>query len=142
MRPTLILAAVLVVGACFLLDPTVDEPGLIIFYEFPSVFTAADSAAPGESITVMIRTFGGGCTREIAHTFVDVKGLVAEIRPYNETKRGCAPDDDLLFLDHRVTIAFNEPGVATIRAVGERRTAVGAASSQAPAQLTRQVVIH
>ena len=142
MRLTLVLSAGLTVSACSILDPTFDEPGLIIFYQHPSVFTAPDSAARGESITVTIRTFGGGCTRKIARTRVGVRGLLAEIRPYNETMRGCAPNDDLLYLDHRVTLAFDEPGVATIRAIGERRPVAGSASNQAPAELMRQIVIR
>ena len=142
-RQVLVLCTSFLAGACDILDPTYDEPAIIIpavVVDLPPNVDAPDSAARGEAFTVTVRTFGGGCIRKIARTLVFLRDQLALISPYNETRRATFCNSDLLYLEHRVALAFDRPGVATIRVIGERLY-VGP-SRREPAQLERQVLIY
>jgi hypothetical protein len=106
--------------ACGLVDPTFEEPGLIIFYGDTAQVLAPDSVIPGVPFEVSIPTFAGGCTRTIARTEVTVIGMLAVIQPYNETRRSSGCTDDLIILTHVATVQFGQPGAASILVVGEQ----------------------
>ena len=128
--------------ACEVLDPTFAEPGLIISYGDTAQVMAPDSTARGVPFEVSIGTFAGGCTREIARTEIAIVGMVAEIRPYNETRRSDGCTDDLIILTHTAIIQLDQPGAATIRVVGEQRPFEGTGTRTGPAELDRRIVVQ
>lgn len=135
---TLLAVIPAVALACSILDPTFSVPARIIFSGDTARIAAPDLAARGASFEVSVPTFGGGCTRRIARTDVRLRGLVAQIRPYNETRRSDTCTADILFLTHVVSVHFDQLGEATIRVFGEQ----GTGARREPAQIERRVVIH
>ena len=129
-------------AACSILDPTFAEPALIIFYADTAAIAAPDSATRGVPFQVSFPTFAGGCTRSAAHTRLGMSNAVAEIRPYNETRRAAACTDDLIFLTHTVSVRFDQPGSATIRVVAAQRPFQGTLLRTGPAQVERVVYIR
>ncbi len=111
--------------SCAILDPTYSEPAIIISYGDTAQIAAPDSVARGAPFEVSVETFGGGCTRTTARTEIRITGLVAEIRPYNETRRGGACTDDILILTHRTSVQFEQSGVALVRVLAEQRPMPG-----------------
>jgi hypothetical protein len=142
-HPQLALLAVigLLAGACSMLDPTFPEPGLVIFFGDTAQISAPDSAARGATFQVLVPTFAGGCTRTIARTETTITGMLAEIRPYNETRRADVCTDDLIILTHTASVHFDEPGLATIRVLAQQRPFQGTGARTGPAQLERQVIV-
>ena len=128
--------------ACSGLEPTFPEPGLIIFYADTADISAPASATRGVPFQVSVQTFAGGCTRTIAWTETKISGTVAEIRPYNETRRASNCTDDLIILMHTASVEFDQLGAATIRVIGEQRPFQGDGTRNGPAQLEHQVVVQ
>jgi hypothetical protein len=129
-------------AACSVVDPTFAEPALIIFYGDTAQVATPSSVTRGVPFEVSVQTFGGGCTRMIARTETDVSGAVAEIRPYNETRRSDVCTDDLLFLTHVVSIQFDHVGPVTIRVIAEQRPFGDTTTRTGPAALEYQLVVQ
>jgi hypothetical protein len=138
----LVLACVVGCSASDLFAPGAhDEPALIIFYGDTSRILAPETVVHGTSFDVSFITYGGGCTRTVAHTDVAVTGNVAVIRPYNRTTGRSTCTSDLRFLTHETQLRADTPGAFTIRVLGEQRGA-STGSANGPAELTRTVVIR
>jgi hypothetical protein len=117
----------LLAAACSATDrPTsIVGPATVIFYGDSAVITAPDTVDRATPFLARIRTFGGGCTRLVARTDVAIKGMLAEIRPYNVTDfdNGTTCPANLMFLEHTATIQFATPGVGVLRVIGAQYTA-------------------
>jgi hypothetical protein len=138
------VAALLLAGtACGLVTAvaTVDEPALIIFYGDTASIAAPDTVARGAPFEVRVRTFAGGCTREIARTGVRAAGDLVEIRPYNQRRRSEVCTSDLLLLEHRARVTLESMGPATIRVLGEQRDG-STGGRDVAARLERRVIVH
>jgi hypothetical protein len=120
---------------------SVDEPALVIFYGDTASIAAPDTVARGAPFEVRVRTFAGGCTREIARTEVRAAGDLVEIRPYNRRRRSEVCTSDLLFLEHRAHVTLEAQGPATIRALGEQRDG-STGGRDVAARLERRVVVR
>lgn len=144
-RPALATAVAILASVFCCREPTsadtFDEPGLIVFYGDTTRIVAPDTALRGVPFEVSFVTFAGGCTREVARTEVQIATSVLEVRPYNRRRRAPACTDDLLFLEHRAEVQFDEAGLVTIRVVGEQRgTSTG--SGTAPARIEQSIVVR
>ena len=126
-------------GACGILDSdTFAEPAVIIAIWETARVTAPDSVARGANFPVSVRTFGGGCTREIARTLWNVSGGLLQILPYNKTRRSDVCTLDALYLTHTVTTRIDQAGPATIRVIGVEHDLYG----NRPAQLDRAIAVY
>jgi len=131
------------VAACSLLDPTFSEPALIILGRDTAEIAAPEAVGRGLAFEVSVGTFGGGCTRIIGRTETKVSGMLAEIRPYNETWRDRVCPSNIVILRHTTSLRFDEAGVATIRIVGDQEALEGGyLGPRRPAQLERQVLVQ
>jgi len=116
---SVIVALASVITACDILDiGSHADPALIVFYNDTADIDAPNIVNVKTDFDVSVTTFAGGCTRDIDHTSFDLRDNVAEIRPFNRTKRSDVCTADLLYLVHTVTLRFDRPGVATIRVLG------------------------
>lgn len=127
--------------ACSALEPTIVEPAVIISLNDTARIAVADTVPRGAAFQVTFESFGGGCTRSIARTDERVTGSVVEIRPFDRftqtNGREYCPTD-LLRLTHSVTVDVDQPGIATIKVVGERK----GGSLKSPAQIQRTIVVR
>ncbi len=134
-----LLSATLTVAACDILGlDSYAEPALIVFYGDTATVAAPDTVSAGEPFAVTVGTFGGGCTREVDRTELEVTGDLAEVQPYNRTQRSDVCTSDLLILAHTVTIQFNETGLATLRITGRE----GSSSQTEPARIDRRITVR
>ena len=134
-----LLSATLTFPACDILGlGSYAEPALIVFYGDTATIAAPDTVTVGEPFAVTVGTFGGGCTREVDRTELEVTGDLAEVRPYNRTQRSDVCTSDLLILAHIATIQFNEAGLATLRITGR----LGGPSQTEPARLDRRITVR
>lgn len=72
----------------------------------------------GQSFSVTVTTFAGGCRQQSAGTDVSVRGSVAVVRPYHLLHRSDVCTDDLLLIPHTVQLRFDQPGSATVQFAG------------------------
>lgn len=139
----LAVLATLAAVACEALGPdAVDDPALIIFYGDTTEIIVPDTVARATPVEASFLTFAGGCTREIARTDLTIASNLAEVRPYNRRRKADVCTDDLLYLVHRVTLQFEQPGISTIRVVAEQRPFEGSGLDTGPAQLERDVTVR
>lgn len=117
------------------------EPGLIIFYRDTATITAPDTVLANARFEVRLRTFAGGCTREIARTDVTVRNQFVEIRPYNRNSGDDICTADLITLEHRAEVRIPAVGSTVIRVIGEQRGG-SSGSRNAPAQLEKGIVVR
>lgn len=96
-------------------------PGTISYYDEPIQITVPDSVARGETFTVSVMTFVGGCL-EPGNTETEINELEATIRPYDiDTTRPRYPcTADIAFHPHTAELRFDASGEAQIRFVGLR----------------------
>ena len=125
-----------------MVHPSFPERPLIIFNGDTADVAAPATVTRGLAFAVSVSTFAGGCTRTIARTEAEVSQTLAEIRPYNETRRAEWCTRDLIILTHTAVIQFDQPGPATIRVIGEQRPFEGTGTRSGPARLERQVVVQ
>ena len=127
--------------ACSALEPTIPAPAVIVFLNDTARIAVADTVPRGAAFQVTFESFGGGCTRSIASTNERVTGSVVEIRPFDQftqtNGREYCPTD-LLRLRHSVTVDVDQPGIATIKVVGERK----GSGLKSPAQIQRTIVVR
>lgn len=117
------------------------EPALIIFYRDTAAIAAPDTVARGDDFVVRVRTFGGGCTREVVRVDVSATGSLAEIKPFNRTRNASVCTADLLYLEHDVRVRFDVAGRAVLRVIGEQ-TGPSTGASKWPAVLERTLVVR
>jgi hypothetical protein len=72
----------------------------------------------GQSFTVTVTTFAGGCRQRSAGTEASVRGSLAVVRPYHLLQRSGACTDDLLRIPHTAQLRFDQPGTATVQFSG------------------------
>ena len=79
----------------------------------------------GEDFQVTVRTYAGGCEREISRTNVRIDDMEALIVPYNVKTNSQSCTADMLFLNHVATLSFEQVGTATITVRGRSRVQGG-----------------
>jgi hypothetical protein len=119
-----VLAPLLLLAACG--GGTVFEPGsrrvvgvIDVGGAGREALAAPDTVAAGAPFAVTVTTFGSSsCTRPDGAE-LEVRGLVAELVPYDREATGTrACTDDLRPFPRTVTVRFSAPGQATVRALG------------------------
>lgn len=142
-RTAWLLAGALTVGACgvFSGPERVAEPALLIYFRDTTRIVAPDTVSRGQVFEVRFLTFGGGCTREIARTDVQVAPGVVEVRPYNWRREADVCWRDQLYLEHRAAVRIAEAGVVTLRVLGEQQSGL-TSNGSAPAERTRALVVR
>lgn len=118
-----------------------DEAGLIIFYSDTARLIAPDTVLHGVSFDVSFSTFGGGCTRKMAHDDVRISGNAVEVRPYDHNDGGNVCTLDLLFLKRVLPVRMEVPGAYVIHLIGLQRGASTGGTNGA-AEITRAVVVR
>jgi len=127
--------------ACSAVEPTIVEPAVIISLSDTARIGVADTVPRGAAFQVTFESFGGGCTRSIARTDEKVTGSMVEIRPFDtftQTNGREYCPTDVLRLTHSVIVDVDQPGVATIKVVGERK----GGALKTPAQIQRTIVVR
>jgi hypothetical protein len=139
-----LLAGALTVGACSALSgpDRIAEPALLIFFRDTTRIVAPDTVARGQVFEVRFFTFGGGCTRQVARTDVQIAPGVVEVRPYNWTREADVCTSDQLRLEHRAEVQVAEAGVVTLRVLGEQEGPSTGNNRSVPAELTRRLVVR
>jgi hypothetical protein len=118
------LAALAVAAACSGStgpDEGVREPSVVEFYQAAPEITLPATVRAGESFTVAVRTWAGGCSRpDGTQTFVN--GATADVKPYDFrfTGEGISCPDIARMYVHETTVRFTAPGQATVRVHGIR----------------------
>ena len=80
---------------------------------------APDTVAAGAPFVVTVTTFGSSSCTRADGAEVEVRGLVAEVVPYDREATGARVcTDDLRPFPRDVTVRFSAPGQATVRALG------------------------
>ena len=82
--------------------------------------SAPDTVVAGRPFDVTVVTSGGGCIRQ-GDVTVETVAARADVRPFNVFRDpgrngGCTMD--FILFEHRASVTFAAPGVATVRAVG------------------------
>ena len=97
-----------------------------------------DTVQAGTEFTVQVTTYGNGCYRK-GETEVAASGSVVTITPwdYVDLGAGACPDLLLTFV-HETTVAFPEPGAASVVIVGR----AGGSMGEEPVVVTRGVVVR
>jgi hypothetical protein len=93
--------------------------GTIAFHGDPVVIEVPDTVRAGVSFGVSVRTYGGGCLSE-GGTTVQVRGLSADVTPYDLHSGASLCTADLRTFTHEAALSFEEPGVAQIRFHGKQ----------------------
>jgi hypothetical protein len=86
--------------------------GVIAFFGDPVVVSVPDTVFAGESFTVSVRTYGGGCVSE-GGTKVKIDSLSVDVTPY-DIHRGRVCADVLNMFDHTASVTLDYPGDAQI----------------------------
>lgn len=84
-----------------------------------------DSAGVGETFSVSIETFGGGCVVAAIRTDLEIRDSVARIFPWDFDSGESDCPDTPLFLHHEVELSFSQPGTAIIDIIGREDTGQG-----------------
>jgi len=124
-----VLLSVVTLVACSATEPPaggperVRGPAILLFYGDTSSVSLPVSSHVGVPFSLTVTSFGGGC---IAHGGVEftLRGLDAEVQPYRYDVRlppNMACTRELRVFHDTVSLEFDEPGDATVRAVGIRR---------------------
>lgn len=97
--------------------------GIIDHYgDSEGVIVAPETVPLAVSVEVLVRTYGGGCTAFGRTDVVDIDNGI-QITPIDITgfpSEGFACPSILLRIDHRVSVAFDEPGPFRIVVRGRR----------------------
>ncbi len=122
--PNCSLPLLIGVGLALACDSTlgIDEEariGVIAFHGDPVVVTVPDTVQAGVSFEVSVLTYGGGCLSKDG-TKVQVRGLSADVTPYDIHSGGEICTADLGLFDHRAMMTLRESGVAEIRFHGRQ----------------------
>lgn len=115
------------------------RPGLILgFNHGDPQIVMPDTVQAGTGFTVQVSTYGNGCYRK-GETEVAASGNVVTITPwdYVDLSAGGCPDLLLTFV-HEATVAFPEPGSASVVIVGRS----GGSMGEEPVEVTREVVVR
>ena len=95
------------------------QPGIVKFYDSIDI-RVPGTAAVGESVTIAVVTWGGGCVSK-AETVVTTSGLSVLVEPMDRVTdpgpRG-ACTEQLLGFDHEATVVFDQTGDATVEIRG------------------------
>jgi hypothetical protein len=119
-RASVSLVAAALLAACSATPGARDEPALIRYYSQDATITVPDTAMAGVPFEVVVRTFGGGCTREAASDNVRYSpGVVVQL--YNHNAGGSVCTSDLLRIEHRVTLRLDTRGTYSINIKGVNR---------------------
>lgn len=79
-----------------------------------------DTVVAGRDFTILVRTWGGGCTRE-GPTDVSVEGLRVVVVPYDIESGAEACTAILRAFDHEATVRLGRAGTASITVRGYSR---------------------
>lgn len=92
------------------------QPGIIKFYDDPILIGVPETAFVGDSVTIGVKTYGGGCVVQ-GETRLNQSGLSVEVLPFDGVidpgPQGACPDV-LLTFDHDVVVVFDGPGTANV----------------------------
>ena len=125
MRPIAALALIAGLAGCDTLSGGPDytevrQPGLFAPWE-ANPLAVPDTVTAGEYFGAVVTTIGGGCIRA-GEVLVDAErpGRTATLQPIDiaRTTEDGVCTADLLVFPRAVALAFDEPGLATVRAVG------------------------
>lgn len=91
-------------------------PGIIKFSDDPILIDVPDNASVGDSITIGLQTYGGGCVTK-GETRLDQSTLSVEIAPFDRVidpgpQGACT--HILKTFDHSVVVAFDQTGTANV----------------------------
>jgi hypothetical protein len=111
-------AALLLAGCSLVGSDGGEQLGIIqSLPDKPAQVTVPATARAGESFTVSVMTYGGGCTEQ-GPTRVHISGTTAEVRPYDrDTGRNDCPANSVSY-EHTATLRFDEPGTARVHVYG------------------------
>ncbi len=98
------------------------QPGFIEFYDRPIDIQAPETARAGDTVTIMVTTYGDGQCIKFHDTDVAVSGNAVEIVPldYFEERAGNWCPDILVSIKHQVRVALIEPGATKVLVKGRR----------------------
>ena len=94
--------------------------GIISFYHDPIVIEAPETVQRGQSFSVRVRTYGGGCISQ-GPTDVHVDGLRATVTPFDIHSGANVCTSELRFFQHEATLRFDRAGSALVVIRGMRR---------------------
>jgi len=123
-NPQSALAAIAVASLCAcsgVLDPPGEgqQPGVISFYNDPVVVEAPETVVRGQTFTVSVRTYGGGCITQ-GPTGVRVDDLLATVTPMDINSGANVCTAELRMFRHEASIRFDRAGTATVVLRGTR----------------------
>jgi len=134
-----LVASLCTVSACDILGRQgFADLGTIVSFGDTADISVPDSASVGESFSVSVETFGGGCTQEVERTELEIQGMVAQITPWNWNSGALECPTDVRSLHHEVKLSFDQPGTATIHIIGREESV----QRSIEIQLARQIVIR
>lgn len=94
--------------------------GTIEHYGDAAVVSVPDTVVAGETFTVRVRTYGGGCVSQ-GHTEAKVSGTQAMITPFDIRSDAEVCTQELRFFDHAAELRFEQPGTAEVVVRGVRK---------------------
>lgn len=101
------------------LGSEVEVVGAVQFHEEPVLIQAPDTVNAGESFSVSVRTWGGGCVSE-GPTRVSRDGSTVRIEPIDIEVVAEVCTAELRRFMHMAEVTLASPGEATLRVVGRR----------------------
>lgn len=110
--------------------------GTIEYYEEPISVTVPETVTVGETFSVTVMTYGGGCIEQ-GETDVRLEARRAEIRPYDYNVTPRLPcDTSLHTFEHTATVIFTEVGEAEVVFYGQSVSDDGATNTSATRTVT------
>jgi|GEM_PF-2447770 len=97
----------------------IEVAGVVGFHEEPAPFEAPDTVDEGQTFTVSVRTWGGGCVGR-GPTRVNRDGSTVRIEPIDIEVVAEVCTAGLARFLHTADVTLDSPGTATLRVVGRR----------------------
>jgi hypothetical protein len=119
-RASVLLITAALLAACSATPGARDEPALIRYYSQDATIIVPDSARVSVPFDLVVRTFGGGCTREASSDNVRYSPSVV-VELYNHNAGGSVCTADLLSIEHRITLRLDTSGTYVIHINGVNR---------------------
>lgn len=116
---TLLLSGVACTSTGPDLGDEVEVLGVVRFHEEPVLVQAPDTVDVGQSFTVSVRTWGGGCVSK-GPTRVSREGSSVRIEPIDIEVVAEVCTAELLSFMHTADVTLESPGEVTLKIVGRR----------------------
>jgi len=116
----LLLSAAMLVAGCsdFTgLDAANRVPGVLAYYEDPTVIQVPEVVSRGEEFHVRVRTYGAGCSQQ-GFLRTRIRRGVVEVRPFDLAFDAQHCPDHLGLFDHSATVVLENPGIVRVAVYG------------------------